>query len=231
MPMGELPIAHGRRSITSGGSGGEISGREGRANERGREEWAKSPSPRLAKGRQRKTVVRVRPRREWRRHDATLAELMLREAEARSETLACISKRENDERERWRESQSVRPSACVRSINREESGSTSYVYDRAHPAGRVAVVPLCVLLYSGERRPLPSSLPPFLPSSLRSTSFVFTFSRRARPSTLSLALPHKLPSRLLPPAMADAPSCARSARPLRECNRQIISIAEERRTP
>ena len=120
-------------------------------------------------------MVRVRPRREWRRHDATLAELMLREAEARSETLACISKRENDERERWRESQSVRPSACVRSIDREESGSTSYVYDRAHPAGRVAVVPLCVLLYSGERRPLP----PFLPSSLRSTSFVFTFSRRA----------------------------------------------------
>ena len=153
-------------------------------------------------------MVRVRPRREWRRHDATLAELMPREAEARSETLACISKRENDERERWRESQSVRPSACVRSIDREESGSTSYVYDRAHPAGRVAVVPLCVLLYSGERRPLPSSLPPFLPAL--HLVRVYVLAPCARPSTLSLAflilrLPYsptsawRLPSHARPP--------------------------------
>ena len=199
--MGELPIAHGRRSITSGG---EISGREGRSNGRmseraneasegGREEWAKSPSPRLAKGRQRKTVVRVRPRREWRRHDATLAELMPREAEARSETLACISKRENDERERWRESQSVRQRVCDRSIERRADLPVMCMTARIPPAAW-PWFPLRAPIF---RRTSP---PPFLPSSLRSTSFVFTFSRRARPSTLSLAF---LPSecfltRLLP---------------------------------
>ena len=112
-----------------------------------------------------------------------------------------------ERRTRAMEREPVRPSACVRSIDREESGSTSYVYDRAHPAGRVAVVPFaCSYIPANVAPSLPSSLPPCAPprSCLRSRAVRTTFhpiSRLPNPKASLLAHFRLAPAQSCPSAM------------------------------
>ena len=117
--------AHSRRSITSGG---EISGGAGRRmSKRARDDrvteelapltLASLGSRRANNARRPRTYARARTHWDWRRRDATLAEQMRGEVEARSETLECIAKRAR----RGKESQFLRVSLCAHH-NREESG-------------------------------------------------------------------------------------------------------------